>query len=177
MERIERNELILNYLSLANKLAYIKGKNTPKCVTIDELKSAAYMGLVDAAKKYRQEHGVSFGVYAKFRILGEMADYLRELRWAGRKPIVIQTLDERSSDIPIVNTTYGNLLELFEKITKFLTDIEKRVMKLYYIDKRSMREVAHLEGLSESRISQIICQSKTRIQDDFNWQELQEECS
>jgi RNA polymerase sigma factor (sigma-70 family) len=170
---LEREKLILNYIPLANKLAWEKNKKTPKCVGIDELKSAAYFGLVDAANKYDQKHGVAFGLYARFRILGEMCDYLRELGWTS-KSIGVFSLDE--SLLPFQSEVKRNyLLELFEKLTKSTNAIGKRTMKMYYIDNRTMREIALCEGLSESRISQIIAACKSEIKSKFDERKLQEE--
>jgi DNA-directed RNA polymerase specialized sigma subunit len=45
-------KLVVDYIPLASKLAWQKSMTTPQSVTFDELKSAAYMGLVDAASKF-----------------------------------------------------------------------------------------------------------------------------
>lgn len=57
-------------------------KKTPRSVNYDELKSAAYMGLVKAASKYDGEN--DFAPYAFCRMSGEIKDYLRSLAWGGR---------------------------------------------------------------------------------------------
>jgi RNA polymerase sigma factor FliA len=74
----ERNELITNYIPLANKLAFQKNKFVSKNLSIDELKSAAYMGLVDAANKFNLKYKCSFSTYAKIRILGEICDFIKK---------------------------------------------------------------------------------------------------
>jgi DNA-directed RNA polymerase specialized sigma subunit len=79
-----RDELFNQYIPLANKLACKKHKEMPKCVQLDELKSAAYFGLLDAATKYNQDKHSQFPMYARIRILGEINDYLRRCTWGGR---------------------------------------------------------------------------------------------
>lgn len=48
-------------------------------VDLDHLKSAASLGLVKAARRYRAKSGVPFLAYATRRILGELQDACREL--------------------------------------------------------------------------------------------------
>lgn len=74
----ERNELVIKYIPLANKLAFQKNKFTSKNICFDELKSAAYMGLVNAANKFDKKYNCSFYTYAKIRILGEICDFIRK---------------------------------------------------------------------------------------------------
>lgn len=71
----ERNKLILDNISFANQIAAKQFKITPKCFYFDELKSAAYMGLVEAAIRYRGQ--VPFRGFAFKRIQGEIIDYIR----------------------------------------------------------------------------------------------------
>ena len=78
--------LVLNFIPLAHKIAFERARKLPKRITIDELKSAAYMGLVDAASK---SDGSGFSSYASLRINGEITDYLRSLQWGPRgKPML-----------------------------------------------------------------------------------------
>lgn len=163
-------QLIINYLPLANKIAWRKNRVTPKCVTIDELKSAAYMGLVDAANRFNPKLGVSFGLYAGIRISGEISDYLRELKWfnaAKVEPLDI-TLEVSKEE----TTLSGE----FEKlVTKPLNAIGKRMLKSYYIDGRSMKEIGDEENISESRVSQILKQCRSTIAKQYSKYELYQE--
>ena len=81
-----RNDLVIKNLSCADKIAYYKSKRVPRSVHLDELKSAAYMGLFDAACKY--DGSCPFMGYAISRINGEIKDYLRSLSLSGRSKIV-----------------------------------------------------------------------------------------
>ena len=78
------NILITNYLPLARKIAQQK-KRQLFSIYYDELESAAYFGLVDAAHKYNPRKNDNFVFYAKIRILGAIQDYLRELQWGSRR--------------------------------------------------------------------------------------------
>src|SRR6185437_3356727 len=67
-----RDKLFHQYLPLANKIACKRHKTMPRCVQIDELKSAAYQGLLDSATKYDEKKDLQFPMYARMRILGEI---------------------------------------------------------------------------------------------------------
>jgi len=86
------NNLIIENIHLADILA-AKFKKQFFLVSYDELQSAAYLGLVEAANKFRLDQKASFKSFARFRIIGAMRDYLREIRWGSRRrPISVATL-------------------------------------------------------------------------------------
>ena len=49
--------LIIDHMPLANKLAWKYKKIVPSYVDYNDLQSAAYFGLVDAASRYNMEKG------------------------------------------------------------------------------------------------------------------------
>jgi len=79
----ERDELIYEHMKLAERIALHKSRSVPRSVQPDELISAAYLGLVDAANKF---NGCleSFKAYAIIKINGAIIDYLREASWGAR---------------------------------------------------------------------------------------------
>jgi RNA polymerase sigma factor for flagellar operon FliA len=64
----ERKQMIINFLPLANSIASKEKGKLPKFIDLEELKSVAYLGLVDAANKFDEEKSPSFAAYAKIRI-------------------------------------------------------------------------------------------------------------
>jgi DNA-directed RNA polymerase specialized sigma subunit len=86
-------QLVLTHLTLAKRMARQKNRCIPH-ISYDELESAAYFGLVDAAVKYNSEKNDNFSNYASVRIAGAMSDYLRELQWGSRaNPVKMQCLE------------------------------------------------------------------------------------
>ena len=170
MTNNERNMLIENYIPLANKMAWKKSRATPKSVDFEALQSAAYYGLVDAANKYNSP-SVSFGTYARFRIAGEMCDYLRELAWGARNdpfiPLSIHTPE--LSDILWQEDESPH--DFFDKTISNLGNVARRVVRSYCIG-YTLREIGKQIGLCESRISQILTQAKRAIRNDFSQEEL-----
>lgn len=168
MTILERNALIEAYLPLANKIAFEKKKCLPRRVDLDDLKSAAYFGLVDAATKFDPARSTSFGTYAKFRIMGEIADFIREsCRDNERCPVSLDTPDESGSCMAACipqGEPCKDFKEIFDDATKTLTNIDKNIMVMYYLDDLSMKEIGVKIGVSESRVSQILKRSKDKVQ-------------
>ena len=136
-------DLINSHISLAEKIATIKKCTMPKCVSYDDLKSAAYFGLVDAANKYNPKKNSCFGIYAAWRIAGAIRDYLREISWGKRgnsKPA--QMLEEISFHHVIPS-------ELFEKLGGNLSEIARLIIGLYYREGHSQSEIADIKHLNE----------------------------
>ena len=68
MTTIETNALIEQYMPLADKLAIAKFYKTPKHISLEELKSAAYLGLVEAANRITPEKIETSSYYLKKKI-------------------------------------------------------------------------------------------------------------
>lgn len=169
----ERNQLVLDHMSLAEKLAWKKARTTPICVQIDELISAAYQGLVDAAIKFNSSKSVPFALYAAIRITGEMKDYLRSLSWAKKKDINVVSVFSKDGEFSIFeilesrNDHEQDTCEFFEDITKNLNEVAKRVVFMYYVQQLTLKEIGLCFQIGESRVSQIITQSKFEMKRKF----------
>lgn len=128
----EKNKIAFRFLP---KIKYIvlRFKNIlPDHVDIDELYSAAYLGLVEALNNYSESRAISFDNYAEKRIRGAILDALRRLdhlprnvrtnlkrleqeieelsKKLGRKPRYDEIIDYVSVDKKFINK-YVYLLE------------------------------------------------------------------
>ena len=59
-------------------------RTLPRHIDLDDLISAGYLGLVDAAQKFEQSRQTQFRSYAEFRVRGAILDSLRDLDWGTR---------------------------------------------------------------------------------------------
>ena len=78
------NQLITDNLFFADILAG-KFKRKISFVSYEELQSAAYLGLVEAANNFDSSKNTNFTLFARFRIVGAIRDYLREISWGSRR--------------------------------------------------------------------------------------------
>lgn len=176
-------QLIEKYIPLANKLAFDRKKTLPKFVDIEELQSAAYLGLTEAANRFDESRGISFSTFAYPRILGAIVDSLRQMGWGKRTdPKQAFSLDVPVSDEAdmslkdmLAAPEEHNINEIFEVISQGFDKQAEQVLRHYFIDECSMKEVGKKFGVSESRISQLISQYKMRIRDNWEYADLQAE--
>lgn len=158
----ERHSLVLDHIFLAEKIAKSKKKKLTQ-VSYDELRSAAYLGLVEAAAHYNPQENDCFPAYAIWRVIGAVRDYLRELSWGPRsnpvKMVEIFVCEESSQKQVL------SCVEFFDDIIKELPTKNKTVLKLYYQDGMKIKDIANNLGVHQSRISQILSDSKLRLKD------------
>lgn len=79
-----RQEKILRYACLVEKIAYRLKNRIPNHVDFEELHSVGMIGLIEALDRYDDTKGVPFRAYAEIRINGSMLDYLRKEDWVPR---------------------------------------------------------------------------------------------
>lgn len=76
---MSREKIIEQYLPLVKKVALRIKNRLPPHVEMDELISAGYMGLVEAANRFDPERIDTFSYFAELKIRGAIYDYLRSL--------------------------------------------------------------------------------------------------
>lgn len=175
------------FLPFVRRIAECHRRNLPPSVEIDDLVSVGSIGLLDAAKKYDPARKTSFRTYASYRIAGEIRDYLRRLDWAPRieraaikrgeateKTMVsldsLALPDAEGSPEEIVPDLSarapGADATARDEARKALSGLprrEREILRLYYGEDRTLREIGEILSLSEARISQIVKQATERL--------------
>lgn len=213
----EKQNIVAEFLpKIKSWTIRLKG-TLPDSVDVDDLFSAASIGLIESMDRFDKSRNVSFSTYAERRIKGAILDSLRNLDFLprnvrtrlkaldaavnelsgklGRKPTVQEiienteyseeyiyrlmglqenekmlSLDETVGDseaaslVDFVRSTgltpedevmKNNLTErMAEEIDK-LSEKERQVVTLYYYEELTMKEVAEVLDITESRVSQI----------------------
>lgn len=80
----EREKMIENHLSLVDFLVDRMMTQVPSFVSRDDIRSAALMGLMDAANRFDPRRGVLFKTFAERRIRGSVFDEVRRMDWFSR---------------------------------------------------------------------------------------------
>lgn len=173
----ERNKLIVEHKYIADEIARRKKRSCIKSIQLSELKSAAYMGLIDAASKFDESKG-EFKIYAKYRVYGEINDYLRKYYgsrkrhsmrcWSLEVPAYTNNFNNTSPLSEIVGYEDESLTQVsnedsFEHLTSCLPILYKKIIYLYFLKGLSMKEIGELLGYCESRISQLVTRAKNII--------------
>lgn len=162
----DRNALIEDHMDLAERIAKNQYKRmSVRSVQLDELKSAAYMGLVDAATKYQ---GGQFDTFASYRIYGEIKDYLRSLCWGTRSNRLNRfTLDEEY-DTPVNSAETTDSVDV---LVEGLTERSRDVVLMYYVEDYTLSDIASRLGVSQTRVHQILTQSVSKLRDCWQGRE------
>ncbi|MGM8214494.1 FliA/WhiG family RNA polymerase sigma factor [Bacillaceae bacterium W0354] len=78
------NQLVEHYMPIVNYQVNRIYMNLPKNIDRQDVKSLAFMGLVDALEKFDTDRDLKFDTYATFRIRGAIIDGLRKEDWLPR---------------------------------------------------------------------------------------------
>jgi RNA polymerase sigma factor for flagellar operon FliA len=180
----EVERLILDHLHLVRHLAWRMKHTLPRVVELVDLESAGHIGLVRAAQTWQPEKGVRFSYYCRFRIRGAMLDQLRamdpltrrcraelsrELRAMspterharshtpdGMDPLSVQAQDHSCGDVE--ERGPSEILEsreLPDGLVRALSERERVVLHMRYVEDMQFQSIAPYLGVSPSRISQI----------------------
>lgn len=78
------DQCVVQFAPLVKRLAYYMMASLPPSVEIDDVIQSGMMGLLDAAKRFKDTYGAQFETYAVQRIRGAMLDGLRQSDWLPR---------------------------------------------------------------------------------------------
>ena len=79
-----RNQIVEAYLPLVDYLSERMAERLPRCVDVDEVRSAGVLGLMGAVEGFDLERGIKFETYCSLRVRGSILDELRSRDWVPR---------------------------------------------------------------------------------------------
>lgn len=169
--RAWREKLAVTNMTLAKRIAVAVWRTLSHEADLDDIISAAYVGLVKAAEKYNRKAG-PFPQYASIRIRGAIYDYLREIDPLGRRgrqaqrggKILPLTLKVSLDDIPHILQTArdpspedtaleAERARLVRKAIRLLSVTERKIMQLVYTDGFTLTRAAEILGCTEGWVS------------------------
>ena len=169
----EQNLLVENYIPFANKLAHLKAKQLPRRADIEELKSAAFLGLVQASRRYDPSKLNGFAAFAKWRIWGEINDCVRNLAWGKKtRKISIQQsdFDEGTPEFLSLSCEEESV-ETKDLCEYFLSEIKDSVVRdmvhRYYIGGEKLKDISEEHDLSIGRVSQILKKTMSDLNQQY----------
>ncbi len=100
---------IVQFAPLVKRLALHMMASLPPSVELDDVIQSGMMGLLDAAKRFKNTYGAQFETYAVQRIRGAMLDGLRQSDWLPRTlrkslrqvEVMISKLEQRHGRPPL----------------------------------------------------------------------------
>jgi RNA polymerase sigma factor FliA len=79
-----RDEMLAAHMPLVRLVAERIHRRLPPGVDLGSLIHSGVVGLLEALQRYDDRRGVAFQTYARYRIQGEIIEYLRSLDWVSR---------------------------------------------------------------------------------------------
>jgi RNA polymerase sigma factor (sigma-70 family) len=165
------HELVLGHMDYARKIAYARKRALPRHIDVEELLSAAYLGLTEAATRFKVERNVCFKTYSFRRIKGAIDDYLRSLGYS-------ISLDTEDADTGLSKAELVPAkLEInhernFEVVEKVVGRAGAEMLKLYFVDNCDLKEIGSKIRVSESRVCQLFSKYKEQIRSHWKATEL-----
>lgn len=117
----EREKMIETHLSLVDFLVDRMMNQVPGFVDREDIRSAALMGLMDAASRFDPRRGVLFKTFAERRIRGSVFDEVRRMDWFSR------TMREKQSRLSKVTEGLGKRLGRAPEDTEIAADLEMTI--------------------------------------------------
>ena len=83
-QKKRQEEILESHMPLVRLVAERIHRRLPPGVDLASLINSGIVGLLEAAQRYDSHRGVAFQTYARYRIQGEIMEYLRSLDWVSR---------------------------------------------------------------------------------------------
>lgn len=173
------SQLVADHDRLACRRAHALHRKLPSnSLELADLLQIARMGLVDAARTWREDNakGASFATYAYYRIEGTLIDHVRTV--IGRNGQRMGVINARSLDQVMQGTDERTALETLDdyEASRQIEDVEGRdLIARAGFDEREayivagiladvpLKSLAAQMGLSQSRVSQIVAKMREKM--------------
>ncbi len=169
------------HLGLAMTIALKYYKRSKDKYTYDEIKSTAFLGLIEATKRFDETKGFKFPTYAIPFIEGRIKREFRDDKWyfvkrnVPQKMLSLNFVIDDTNNIEMQETLIGegnveeNLINsaLVSELFKLLTPREKQVIYLYYYMDLSQSEISKNTGMSQPNVSRIIKKSLKKMRKEL----------
>lgn len=170
--------LVIEHLPLARRIAASMARRMP--LPLDDVESAAMLGLVHAARDFDASRGAPFAAYADRRIRGAIQDEARAadvLTRDQRRAV----RDGKAGALEPRHDDYDDLAEQiaadrlsgsvedwassrdFHRHLRYLPRRLQRIVRRHLIDEVPLARIGTELGVTESRICQLLGQAKERL--------------
>lgn len=174
---MERDEAIISLMPVVLSIARKMHLQLPD-FPYDDLVSEGWIGAMQAVERWDPEQGASLATFGASRIRGQMMDHVRQYSWLSRKdyadvkegtaefslrsidePIVRGGTDDEASLADLLPDSEDAIAAMIDQIAirtviSQLHEKHRSILVAYYYDGLTLQQIADIEGVTESRISQ-----------------------
>jgi len=184
------DDLVRRHIRLVWLIALREVGRLPPCAHRDDIFASGLWGLLQAIRSYRDDMGVDLRSHARARIRGQILDDIRTTAWVGRAdykrrgtsgiPAIYhmssyeeefqEELDVAGSNgSPSHEPDHRDLMEWAQnRLSRQWADI----LRLHCDHGMTMREIAEVVGLTESRVCQVWPKIQRRLNSAMQDDEL-----
>ncbi|MES1157803.1 MAG: sigma-70 family RNA polymerase sigma factor [Haliangium ochraceum] len=98
MSAADRDQLVQQHLPMVQAVARKLKRQITARVDFDDLLGYGSKGLIEAAERFDNRHGVAFSTFAYYRIRGAMLDGVRTMGWYSRTDYARYRAEERANE-------------------------------------------------------------------------------
>ena len=169
----QRDGLIKEHLQFVDFVVHRMRPQIPAYISMDELKSAAMQGLMDAAGRFDPGKGVLFKTFAETRIRGAVLDEIRKMDWFSRSMREkhnrvysgIKRLEQELGRDPTED-------EIAESLEMSLADYQSLLREIGHLGIVSLHELMDRSGGGASFLDQLKDTNNITAEDEIRKQEL-----
>lgn len=168
-----QREIVLTNAEWARGLARSRKRRSSTCASLDDMKSAAVLGLCQAARRFDPARGVSFRSYTARRIRGAIIDEIRAASgMTKRKPragadvrieVDVVVCDERSVVECSIHLV-GDKIDI-KRALSVLTDRQRRVVEMTILHGMLLREAAAVLRIKIHSASELRLRALARMRE------------
>lgn len=147
----------------------VVSRNGELAAEADEMEQEGRLALYDAAMSYKENGGVTFGLYAKICVHNRLISYVRAAISRKKKEqnaALAKIPKSRIGAAEQLAYAYEGSPKLRRFIKENLTQLESKVLMLY-MEKRSYKEMAELLGKAEKAVDNALARAKAKIKKSF----------
>ncbi|MGN1029745.1 MAG: sigma-70 family RNA polymerase sigma factor [Bacilli bacterium] len=159
-----------DHLGLAKAIAFNFYKILKSKYTYEEIESTAYLGLIEAAKKFDESKGFKFSTYATHHVVGRIKRMYRDDKWYNLKRGVKHDMKSLNFVIdPEHNTEMQDILKdeinieedvvnelTVKKLLASLNEKDKKIIYLYFYEQLSQQEISEIVNIHQASVSRTL---------------------
>ncbi len=163
MIELSDSEMIEKYKKLVTKIAY-QYANTG--MPVEDLIQEGMIGLLEAKKRFDPDKGASFSTYSVFWIKNRILTLINDELKLGRN---VEYSDEMNQDLsnPVEKEYLHSQQKQNLDLPEDMPELEKKVIYLSFVEKKSLTDIALLLNLSREKVRQLKSKGMRRYKKDI----------
>ena len=163
MIELSDSEMIEKYKKLVTKIAY-QYANTG--IPVEDLIQEGMIGLLEAKKRFDPDKGASFSTYSVFWIKNRILTLINDELKLGRN---VEYSDEMNQDLsnPVEKEYLHSQQKQNLDLPEDMPELEKKVIYLSFVEKKSLTDIALLLNLSREKVRQLKSKGMRRYKKDI----------